>query len=132
MSNISDPIADLLTRVRNAYRAGKSDVKIPFSRVKADIAKILKDEGYIAQYEIDRSGKFPEIKLKTKFAERVPALTGIRRVSKPGLRNYVAANEIPRVLGGLGVAILSTSRGVITGRQAKRLNVGGELMAIVW
>jgi small subunit ribosomal protein S8 len=131
----SDPIADFLTRLRNASRAGKQELLIPYSRMKENIARILKDEGYITSYAVQAPGDesaFPRLHVVNKFTNRVPALTGLRRVSKPGLRRYVAVQEIPRVLGGLGVSILSTPRGVLSGREAKKQNVGGELLAIVW
>jgi small subunit ribosomal protein S8 len=132
MSQISDPIADFLTRLRNAGIARKSEVVAPYSKIKAEIAQILKQEGYISNYELDTTGKFPQIKVTTKMANRTSAITGLKRVSKPGLRKYVGSTEIPRVLGGMGISILSTPRGVISGREAKKQNVGGELLAIVW
>jgi small subunit ribosomal protein S8 len=132
MSQISDPIADFLTRLRNAGMARKSEVLAPYSKIKAEIAQILKQEGYISNYEVDTTGKFPQIKVTTKMANRVSAITGLKRVSKPGLRKYVGSAEIPRVLGGMGISILSTPRGVISGREAKKQNLGGELLAIVW
>jgi small subunit ribosomal protein S8 len=131
MSNLSDPIADFLTRLRNASRAGKAEVVAPYSKIKAEIARILKQEGYIVNYEIDTTGAFPEIKVATKIVNRTPAITGLKRVSRPGLRKYVGVGEIPRVLGGMGIAILSTPRGLVTGREAKKQNVGGELLALV-
>lgn len=132
MSILSDPIADFLTRLRNAARSNRNDVSAPYSRMKEEIAKILKQEGYIAGFEIDTQAKPAQIKVTMKFVNRVPALSGLRRVSRPGLRKYVGSTDIPRVLGGMGVAILSTSRGVITGRQARKEKVGGELVAVVW
>jgi len=132
MSNLSDPIADFLTRLRNASRAGKSELLAPYSKVKAEIARILKQEGYITNYEVDTTGQFPQIKVVTKIVNRTPAITGLKRVSKPGLRKYVGVDEIPRVLGGMGITILSTPRGIVTGREAKKQNVGGELLAMVW
>jgi small subunit ribosomal protein S8 len=132
MSTLSDPIADFLTRLRNAARSSRNDVSVPYSRMKEEIAKILKQEGYIAGFEIDTQVKPAQIKVTMKFVNRVPALSGLRRVSRPGLRKYVGSADIPRVLGGMGVAILSTSRGVITGRQARKEKVGGELVAVVW
>jgi len=132
MSNLSDPIADFLTRLRNGAVAGKAETNAPYSKIKAEIARILKQEGYIQNYEIDTTGKFPEIKVTNKLVNRVPALTGLKRVSRPGLRRYVGSEDIPRVLGGMGIAILSTPRGLMSGRQAKRENVGGELLAFVW
>ena len=132
MSNLSDPIADFLTRLRNGSVAGKSETNAPYSKIKAEIARILKQEGYIEHYEIVTEGKFPEIKVTNKVINRTPAITGLKRVSRPGLRRYVGSEEIPRVLGGMGISILSTPRGIMSGRQAKRENVGGELLAYVW
>lgn len=132
MSNLSDPIADFLTRLRNSVGAKKVETNAPYSKVKVEIARILKQEGYISNYEVDTTGAFPEIRITNKFVNRVPAITGLKRVSKPGLRRYVGSQDIPRVLGGLGISILSTPRGVITGREAKKQNVGGELLAYVW
>jgi small subunit ribosomal protein S8 len=132
MSTLTDPIADFLTRLRNASGSHRSDVTAPYAKIKEEIARILKDEGYIAAYEVDQSSLPAVIKVTMKFVNRTPALTGVKRVSKPGLRKYVGAGEVPRVLGGMGTAILSSSRGVLTGREAKRENVGGELLAIVW
>jgi small subunit ribosomal protein S8 len=132
MSTLTDPIADFLTRLRNAASARRADVSLPHSKIKEEIARILKDEGYIAEYEVDHSVRPPQIKVRMKFVNRTPALTGIKRVSKPGLRKYIGAGEVPRVLGGMGTSIVSSSRGILTGRQAKRENVGGELLAIVW
>jgi len=132
MSTVTDPIADLLARVRNGARAQKSEMFVPYSKIKAEVARILKDEGYISDYTVDTSAAHPRIKITNKLVNRSSAITGLRRVSRPGLRRYVGAQEIPRVLGGMGVAILSTSRGVLSGREAKRQNVGGELLAYVW
>ena len=132
MSTLTDPIADCLARIRNGARAQKPEVLVPYSRIKADIARILKDEGYITDYSIDTSAAYPRIKITNKIANRSSAIEGLRRVSRPGLRRYVGADEIPRVLGGMGLAILSTSRGVLSGREAKKQKVGGELLAYVW
>jgi small subunit ribosomal protein S8 len=132
MSTVTDPIADLLARVRNAARAQKIDMYVPYSKIKAEIARILKDEGYITDYSVDTSAAHPRIKITNKLVDRTSAITGLKRVSRPGLRRYVGADEIPRVLGGMGVAILSTSRGVLSGREAKKQKVGGELLAYVW
>jgi small subunit ribosomal protein S8 len=132
MSTLTDPIADFLTRLRNAASCHRADVKLPHSKIKEEIARILKEEGYIAEYEVDHSSHPAVIKVKMKFVNRTPALTGVKRVSKPGLRKYVGADEVPRVLGGMGTSIVSSSRGILTGRQAKRENIGGELLAIVW
>jgi small subunit ribosomal protein S8 len=132
MSALTDPIADFLTRIRNASRSGRNEIHAPFSKIKADIARILKQEGYISNYEVESEGQKPQIKVVTKFVNRAPAITGLKRVSKPGLRKYVGAQEVPRVLGGLGISILSTPKGVMSGREAKKENVGGELLAFVW
>ena len=132
MSNLSDPIADFLTRLRNANTARKAELLVPYSKIKAEIARILKQEGYISNYEVDTSGQFPQIKVVNKLVNRSSAITGLKRVSRPGLRKYVGSTEIPRVLGGMGISILSTPRGVITGREAKKQNIGGELLAVVW
>src|SRR5690349_23373190 len=118
MSQLTDPIADFLTRLRNAGTARKEEVIAPYSKIKAEIARILKQEGYITNYEVDTTGKFPQIKVVTKIVNRTPAITGLKRVSKPGLRKYVGVDEIPRVLGGMGIAILSTPQGLVTGREA--------------
>src|SRR5438270_12863545 len=131
MSTLSDPIADYLTRLRNAARANRQDVTVPYSRMKEEITRILKQEGFISGYEVDRTGR-PQIKVSLKFINRTPALTGLKRVSRPGLRKYVGSEDVPRVLGGMGISILSTSRGILTGREAKREHVGGELLAVVW
>ena len=132
MSALTDPIADFLTRLRNASNSGQAEIIAPYSKIKAEIARILKQEGYITGYEVDSDGKFPQLKVTTKFVNRNPAITGLKRVSKPGLRKYVGAQEVPRVLGGLGISILSTPKGVLSGREAKKENVGGELLAFVW
>jgi small subunit ribosomal protein S8 len=132
MSTVTDPIADLLARVRNGAQAQKIDIFIPYSRMKAEIARILKDEGYISEYSVDTTGSRPRIKITNKLVNRTTPITGLKRVSRPGLRRYVGAKEIPRVLRGMGVAILSTPRGVMSGREAKKQNVGGELLAYVW
>jgi small subunit ribosomal protein S8 len=132
MSTVTDPIADFLTRVRNGTHAQQIEVFVPYSKIKAEIARILKDEGYISDYSIDTSAARPRIKIVNKIVNRSGAIAGLRRVSRPGLRRYVGADEVPRVLGGMGLAILSTSRGVLSGREAKKQKVGGELLAYVW
>jgi len=132
MSTVTDPIADFLTRVRNGVRAQRPEVLVPYSKIKAEIARVLKEEGYISDYSVDTSGAHPRIKLINKLVDRSSAIAGLRRVSRPGLRRYVGADEIPRVLGGMGVAILSTSRGVVSGREARKQKLGGELLAYVW
>jgi len=132
MSTVTDPIADLLARVRNGAHAQKQEMFVPYSKIKTEVVRILKEEGYITDYSIDTQGAHPRIKITNKFANRSSAITGLRRVSRPGLRRYVGAQEIPRVLGGMGTSILSTPRGILSGRQAKKQNVGGELLAYVW
>ena len=132
MSTVTDPIADLLARVRNANAAQKPEMFVPYSKIKADIIKILKDEGYITDFELDSTEAHPRIKITNKIANRTSAITGLKRVSRPGLRRYVGSQEIPRVLGGMGVSILSTPKGILSGREAKKQNVGGELLAYVW
>ena len=129
---VSDPIADLLTRLRNAAAVNKPVFDVPYSKLKGELVRILKREGYIADYELDTTGKFPVLHVQNKFVNKVAAVAGLKRVSKPGLRKYVGSTEIPRVLGGMGIAILSTSSGVMTGQEAKRKKVGGELLAYVW
>ena len=132
MSTVTDPIADFLARVRNGTRAQKQEVLIPYSKIKAEIARIFKEEGYISDYSVDTSGAHPRIKVINKLVDRSTAIAGLRRISRPGLRRYVGADEIPRVLGGMGLAILSTSRGILSGREARKQKVGGELLAYVW
>jgi small subunit ribosomal protein S8 len=130
---MTDPIADMLTRLRNAARARKSEFIVPYSRLKSEIARILEKEGYIAGFELETPEKGrPHLKIRNKFVNKASAIAGLKRVSKPGLRRYVTANEVPRVLGGMGIAVLSTSRGVLTGHEARRQNVGGELLAYIW
>jgi small subunit ribosomal protein S8 len=132
MSTVTDPIADLLARVRNSTQAQKPEMFVPYSKMKSEIVRILKEEGYIEDFVLDTSAAHPRIKITNKISNRTSAITGLKRVSRPGLRRYVGAGEIPRVLGGMGTAILSTSRGVMSGREAKKQNVGGELLAFVW
>ena len=125
----SDPVADMLTRVRNAAGARHETVTLPASRMHAAIARLLRDEGFIAGYEQTNER---ELVLRMKYVGKLPAVTGLRRVSKPGLRVYARKSEMPRVLGGLGVAIVSTSSGLMTGREAERKGLGGEVLAYVW
>lgn len=132
MAVLSDPISDFLTRLKNASRAENETFQAPFSKAKVEIARILKEEGYIWKYEVDDSGKFPELRVSTRFVDGQAALTDLKKVSKPGRRNYVGVNEIPRVRSGLGISILSTSKGILSNREAKKENVGGELLAQVW
>ena len=132
MSALTDPISDFLTRLRNATRAQKHELSLPFSNIKNDMARVLKQEGYIADFSVEGDGATKSIKVTTRFVEQTSAINGLKRVSRPGLRRYVGAGEIPRVRGGQGIAILSTPRGVLSGREAKRQNVGGELLAYVY
>ncbi|MBM4446426.1 MAG: 30S ribosomal protein S8 [Chloroflexi bacterium] len=129
---VTDPIADMLTRIRNAIMAHHESVLMPASRIKLSIAKILKDEGFITDYTVLKGKPQRVIKISLKYINERPALAGLERVSKPGLRLYVGRKEIPRVYGGLGVAVLSTSKGVMTGQDAWRRNLGGELLCYVW
>jgi small subunit ribosomal protein S8 len=129
---MTDPISDYLTRVRNAAAAGLQEVHIPFSKMKSELSRILQEEGYLWSYEVDTSKDHPHLKLKLKYQGRNAVVRHLSRVSKPGLRKYVSCNDIPRVLGGLGISILSTSRGIMTGARAKKSKVGGELLAYVW
>lgn len=131
--SLNDPISDMLTRVRNAASAGHETVTIPHSRLKAEIAVILKREGYIHDYAVEQVGSRSYLKLKLKYGRSEKAvIRGISRVSKPGLRKYVGSGEIPRVFGGIGMAILSTSRGLLTDREARRSKLGGEVVCYVW
>jgi len=130
--NVSDPIADMLTRIRNGSRARHSDVMVPASRTKRAIAEILRDEGFIESYEEVSNGAHPEIKITLKYVGKVPVISGLKRVSKPGLRVYATKTDIPRVLGGLGVVIVSTSHGIMTGSRARQAQLGGEVLAYVW
>ena len=130
---ISDPIADMLTRIRNAIMARHDSVLIPASRMKLGIARIIKDEGFINDYEVLRGKPHRVIKIYLKYDDKnQPILSGLERISKPGLRMHVQRKEIPRVYGGLGIAILSTSKGMMTGQQAWRQGIGGELLCYVW
>jgi len=128
---MTDPIADMLTRIRNAAHAAQPAVEIPHSRLKASIASILKQEGYIQEVATEGE-KLKHLKLKLKYEGRRGVIEGLQRVSKPGRRFYVGATDIPRVRGGLGVAILSTSRGVMTGTEARKNQLGGEVLCYIW
>lgn len=133
MSALTDPIADFLTRIRNGCSARLTEVVAPYSRLKGSISQLLQDEGYIWGYEVDTaSGPHPVLKLKLKYDNRLSVIRNLKKVSSPGLRVYVPASKIPRVLGGLGVCILSTSKGVMTGHKARKQKLGGELLATVW
>ena len=132
MGVITDPIADMLTRIRNAMTARHDTVLLPTSRMKLEIAKILKNEGFIADFELDKKAPH-QLRLQLRYGERkAGVITGLRRISRPGLRIYRGRTEIPRVRGGLGVAILSTSRGIMTDRDARRAGVGGEVLCFIW
>ncbi|MDQ2941000.1 MAG: 30S ribosomal protein S8 [Chloroflexota bacterium] len=131
--NVTDPIADMLTRIRNASAARHRELTLPSSKVKREIARILVEEGFIDGYETQPNGVQDQLLVRLKYVEgRTPVVSGLKRISKPGLRVYARKTEIPRVLGGLGLAILSTSRGIMTGSQARKLNLGGEVLCYVW
>ena len=130
---ITDPIADMLTRIRNAGTAKHDSVDVPASKMKKSIAGILKEEGYIEDFEVIEDNKQGIIKVTMKYgADKERVISGIKKISKPGLKSYAKANEIPRVLGGLGVAIISTSKGVISDKEARKLGIGGEVICYVW
>ncbi|GAB4334662.1 MAG: 30S ribosomal protein S8 [Dehalococcoidia bacterium] len=133
--SMSDPIADMLTRIRNAVSARHDTVDIPASKVKLEIARVLKEEGFIRDYSVQADEKRvqPDLRVELSYGQRKqPVINGLKRVSKPGLRVYVQQREIPRVYGGLGIAIVSTPRGIMTGQEARRQRVGGELLCYVW
>ena len=131
---MSDPIADMLTRIRNANTAKHDTVDVPASKIKLAIADILLEEGYIAKYDIVEDGNFKTIRITLKYGadknERI--ISGLKRISKPGLRVYASKENLPKVLGGLGIAIISTNKGIVTDKVARQLNVGGEVLAFVW
>ena len=131
---MTDPIADMLTRIRNANTAKHDTVDVPSSKMKLAIAKILLDEGYIKSYELVENGKFNDIRITLKYgaSKNEKIISGLQRISKPGLRVYANKEELPKVLGGLGVAIISTNKGVITYKEARKLGVGGEVLCFVW
>lgn len=129
---MTDPVADMLTRIRNALAVRHEGTNVPASRMKVAIARILKGEGFIRDFEMLRGQVHPTMRVHLAYLEREPVISGLKRVSKPGLRVYVGKGEIPRVYGGVGIAILSTSRGIVTGREAWRMGVGGELLCYVW
>ncbi|HXI45413.1 MAG TPA: 30S ribosomal protein S8 [Candidatus Acidoferrales bacterium] len=131
--NVSDPIADLLTRVRNGSRARHAEVVVPASRTKREIARILKAEGFIAEVAEEQVGSAQMLRLTLRYVDgKVPVMSGLKRISKPGLRVYARKTDIPRVLGGLGIVIVSTSQGIMTGAQARKAQLGGEVLAYVW
>ena len=134
MLTTSDPIADMLTRIRNANTAKHDTVDVPASKMKLAIADILVNEGYITKYEIVKEGNFDVIRITLKYGKdkNEKVITGIKKISKPGLRVYAGKEDLPRVLGGLGIAIISTNKGIITDKEARKANVGGEVLAYVW
>jgi small subunit ribosomal protein S8 len=130
---LTDPIADMLTRIRNANRALHESCSMPSSRLKVEIARLLREEGYIKDYRVEKGESFDTLIVELKFGRnRERVITGVKRISKPGRRIYARKDRLPRVLGGMGTAILSTSRGVVTSRQAQELGVGGEVICFVW
>ena len=133
MGFANDPIADMLTRIRNANQMRYKEVEVPASKIKIEIARILKDEGFISDYKIKKNDVQSIIVLSLKYGDRKErVITGLKRISKPGLRVYAKANELPRVLNGLGIAIISTSHGVMTDKEARKESLGGEVMAYIW
>ena len=131
--NITDPIADLLTRIRNASQAKHATVDIPASNMKKAIAQILVDEGYVTSYKVTEDGKQGVITITLKYTDNMqPVITGLRRISKPGLRIYTSCEDMPKVMKGIGTAIISTPKGVMTDKKARKENVGGEVLAFVW
>ena len=132
---VSDPIADMLTRIRNANKARRSEVYVPASKLKQELARVLTEEGYLASFEVEKPADSPGEVLRIQFKvrpDRQRVISGIKRISKPGLRIYARKTEIPRVLGGLGLVVLSTSMGVMSGRQANKAGLGGEVLCYVW
>ena len=132
MGLVTDPIADMITRIRNANRAKKEKLEIPFSKIKLEIARILKEEGYILDYYYKEDSKQGVIIIILKYSGKQRTITNLKRISKPGLRVYVNKSDIPEVLGGLGISILSTSNGIMTGKEAKKKHFGGEVLCYIW
>jgi small subunit ribosomal protein S8 len=130
---VTDPIADMLTRIRNAVAMKYKEVKMPISKTKLEIAKILKDEGFIEEYQIEKDDVQSTLVLTLKYgAKKERVITGLKRISKPGLRVYAKATELPKVLGGFGIAIISTSKGIMTDKEARKQKLGGEVLAYIW
>ena len=130
---MTDPIADMLTRIRNASNQKHSDVDIPMSKLKLEMARILRESGFIVNYSVDGEGKDKKISVRLKYSRSdVPTITGLKRISKPGCRVYVGKDEVPRVIGGIGIAILSTSRGLLSDKEARKDKVGGEVLCYIW
>lgn len=133
MAVVTDTIADMLTRIRNANQMRYEEVKVPASNIKKEIARILKEEGYIKDYKVESDDAQGTIVLTLKYTEkRERVITGLKRISKPGLRVYAKSDEVPRVLNGLGIAIISTSKGIMTDKEARKENIGGEVLAYIW
>ena len=132
MAVVTDTIADMLTRIRNANQMRYEEVRVPSSNIKNEIARILKEEGFIEDYKIEDENTQGTIVLTLKYKNKERVITGLRRISKPGLRVYCKNNEIPKVLNGLGIAIISTSKGIMTDKQARKENIGGEVLAYIW
>ena len=132
MAVVTDTIADMLTRIRNANQMRYEEVRVPSSNIKKEIAKILKEEGYIADFKIEDNDVQGTIVLTLKYKNKERVITGLRRISKPGLRVYCKSGEIPKVLNGLGIAIISTSKGIMTDKEARKENIGGEVLAYIW
>ena len=133
MAVVTDTIADMLTRIRNANSMGYEEVTVPASKLKVELARILKEEGFIKEYKVVSEGVEKNILLTLKYGnKKEKVITGLKRISKPGLRVYVRSDEVPKVLNGLGIAIISTSKGIMTDKEARKLNIGGEVLAYVW
>ena len=130
--SVGDPISDYLNRIRNAISAGHEKVDIPASRLKLEVTKILKDEGFISNYKIQEDSKQNSIRIFLKYADGSPVITGLKQVSRPGCRVYSVKDKVPKVLGGLGIAIISTSRGIMTGHDSHKQGVGGEVLCEIW
>lgn len=130
--NLTDPVADMLTRIRNAVKEKHTIVDVPYSKVKNEIAKILLEEGFVADIETVENGTQKNIRITLKYKDSKSVIQGLKRISKPGLRIYAEKEELPRVLNGLGIAIISTSKGIVTDKVARKENVGGEVMAYIW
>ena len=129
---VTDPIADMLTRIRNAKQMRYKEVEVPASKIKVEIARILKEQGFISNYKVSKDSIQNVITLELKYVQNEPVITGLKRISKPGLRVYASAQDIPRVLNGLGIAIISTSKGIMTDKEARTQNLGGEVLAYIW
>ena len=133
MAVVTDTIADMLTRIRNSNKMGYEEVTVPASKLKVELARILKEEGFIKDYKVVSEGVEKNILLTLKYGKKKEkVITGLKRISKPGLRVYVRSDEVPKVLNGLGIAIISTSKGIMTDKEARKLNIGGEVLAYVW